>query len=97
MLITAITGIDLTLIEVVTRNDDVKHPDQVNIYNKKLNNLCTERNCGLIKRDKITKSHLNNYGLHSSLKPKRNNDTCKELKIFFRKSDIKLKSGCGQE
>ena len=38
--------------------------NKVNTYNEKLENLCLERNWGLIKHDNITKVHLNNYGLH---------------------------------
>ena len=57
-------GTELTLSEIITRNDDALLADKVNIYNKKLDNLCTERNWGLIKHNNITKSHLNNYGLH---------------------------------
>ena len=57
-------NIDLTLSEVIARNDDTLLADKVNIYNKKLENLCLERHWGLIKHDKINNLHLNNYGPH---------------------------------
>ena len=57
-------GIELTLSEITMSNDDALLADKVNIYNKKLDNLCTEHNWGLIKHNNITKSHLNNYGFH---------------------------------
>ena len=56
--------VKLTLSEVITRCDDETLADKVNIYNKLLANLCTERNWGLIKNSNIKKDHLNNYGLH---------------------------------
>lgn len=56
--------IELTLSEVITRNDNANLVDKVNIFNKKLDDLCTEHNWGFIKHDNITKVHLNSYGLH---------------------------------
>ncbi|CAB4024720.1 Furin [Paramuricea clavata] len=62
-------GNELTLSEVITRNDNANLADKVNVFNKKLDELCTEHNCrGLIKHDNITKVHLNNYGLHLNQK-----------------------------
>ncbi|CAB4003222.1 Hypothetical predicted protein [Paramuricea clavata] len=57
-------GNELTLSEVISRNDNANLADKVNVFNKKLDELCTEHNWGLIKHDYITKVHLNNYGLH---------------------------------
>ena len=57
-------GTELTLSEVITRNDNANLADKVNVFNKKLDELCTEHNWGLIKHDNITRVHLNNYGLH---------------------------------
>ena len=57
-------GIELTLSEVITRNDDAMLANKVNIYSEKLENLCNERNWGFIKHDNITKAHINNFGLH---------------------------------
>ena len=67
------SGIELTLSEIITRN--------VNIYNKKLDNLCTECNWGHIKHNNITKSHLNNYGLH--LNQRGTTALVRNLKYFF--------------
>ena len=57
-------SIELTLSEVIARNDDALLADKVNKYNEKLENLCLERNWGLIKHNNINKLHLNKYGLH---------------------------------
>jgi hypothetical protein len=37
-------SIELTLSEVIARNDDALLADKVNMYNEKLENLCLERN-----------------------------------------------------
>ena len=89
-----ISGIELTLSEVITRNDDLQLANKVNIYNNKLDNLCTERNWGFNTHKSITRTHLNSYG---TLKPKRNNFTGKKYKTVFKKSILKLKSSSGQE
>ena len=57
-------SIELTLSEVIARNDDALLADKVNAYNEKLENICLERNWGLIKHNNINKLHLNKYGLH---------------------------------
>ena len=60
-----ISGIELTLSEVITRTDDLQLADKVNIYNNKLDNLCTERNWGFITHKSITKTHLNSYMVYT--------------------------------
>jgi hypothetical protein len=57
-------NIDLIWSEIITRSDDHKLADKVNIVNKELNKLCEANNWGLIKNDNITRNLLNNSRLH---------------------------------
>ena len=91
-----ISGIELTLSEVITRNDDLQLADKVNIYNNKLDNLCTERNWRFITHKSITKTHLNSYGLH--LNQRGTTSLARNIKQFLKNQFlIKLKSSRGQE
>ncbi len=57
-------NIDLIWSEIITRSDDHKLADKVNIVNKELNKLCKANNWGLIKNNNITRNLLNNSRLH---------------------------------
>ena len=49
--------IDLTFSEVITRNDEKALADKVNLVNKHLDKLCTQRNWGLISHKNIKNTH----------------------------------------
>ncbi|CAB3987388.1 Scavenger receptor cysteine-rich type 1 M130 [Paramuricea clavata] len=81
-----ISGIELTLSEVITRTDDLQLADKVNIYNNKLDNLCTERNWGFITHKSITKTHLNSYGLH--LNQRGTTALARNIKQFLKNQSL---------
>ena len=56
--------IDLNSSEVITRNDEKALTDKVNLVNKHLDKLCTQRTWGLISHENIKNTHLNGSGLH---------------------------------
>ncbi len=77
------SGNELTLSEVITRNDDLQLANKVNIYNNKLDNLCTERNWGFITH-KI--NHLNSYGLH--LNQRGTTSLARSVKQFLKNQSL---------
>jgi lysophospholipase L1-like esterase len=81
-----ISGIELTLSEIITRNDDLQLADKVKIYNNKLDNLCTERNWGFITHKSIIKTHLNRYGLH--LSQRGTTSLARNIKQFLKNQSL---------
>ena len=55
---------NLTVSEVITRNDEEVLADKVNLVNEHLDTLCTQRNWGLISHKNSKSIHLNGSGKH---------------------------------